>query len=197
MDDFLLGATVPGMEGRGCGKQAVIVAVERGTTSAPGGMAMRAVPDCGGGAYAAFAEARIHVLSHVMTDDWNGIRGGLAGWPGLDQGPFDPSDPARSLPTVHHAISNFRAYVQGTFHGVSRTRLQGVMDEFCWRYSQRGSRGIATALMRDCLGGYRTVAELLGSFGEQPYAPRFKAGSRLGREHRERVDAMVAAARTA
>ena len=195
MDDFLLGATVEGRVGRGCGKQPLICAVELGGPGRRGRCAIRVVEDCKGGTYADFAEARVDVLSHVVADDWNGIRGGLAGWPNLDQRRFDAADAESSLPVAHHVISNFRAWVQGTFHGLSRVRLQAYADEFSWRYSQRGSGGISTALLRDCTLGYATIPQLLGSFSPQPSGGGVRARGRSGRERRERVRELVEAAR--
>ena len=65
-----------------------------------------------------------------------------------------------------------------------------------WRYSHRGRGGAAAALLRDCCAGHRPRAELLrGAMEEQPYRAPFTAASREGREHAERVQALVAAAR--
>jgi len=44
------------------------------------------------------------------------------------------------LPVVHHVISNFKAHVRGTYHGVTQDRLQSYADEFCWRYNHRGMK---------------------------------------------------------
>ncbi len=34
-------------------------------------------------------------------------------------------------------ISNFKRFLVGTFHGVSRTRLQECLDEFVFRFNRR------------------------------------------------------------
>lgn len=91
--DFLLGTIMGGRVGRGCEKQPLTCAVERGAPGRRGRCAIGVVADCKGGTYAEFAEARVDVLSHVVADDRNGIRGGLAGWPNLDQRKFDAVDP--------------------------------------------------------------------------------------------------------
>ena len=195
MDDFLLGATVEGKVGRGCEKQPLICAVEPGGPGRRGRCATGVVADCRGGTYADFAEARADVLPHVAAGDRNGMRGGLAGWPNLDQRAFDAADPEGALPAARHVISSFRAWVQGASHGLSRARLQGHADEFSWRCSQRGSGGMSTALLRDCLLGYATIPRLLGSFAPQPSGGSVRARGRSGRERRERVAALVEAAR--
>ena len=184
MDDLLLGATVAGGVGRGCEKRPLICAVELGGPGRRGRCATRVAGDCKGGTYADFAEERADVLSRVVTDDRNGIRGGLAGWPNLDQRRFDAADPEGALPAARHVISSFRAWVQGAFHGLSRVRLQGCADEFSWRCSQRGSGGISTALLRDCTLGYATISQLLGSFSPQPSGGSVRARGRSGRERR-------------
>lgn len=148
MDDFFVGAAAAGTVGRGTTRQPVICAVSRGGRGGPGTCALRVVPDAAGGAYSRFAEEHVGVLSHVRADMWQGVTAGLRGWPGLDQRPFDASDPASSLALVHHVISDFKAYALGTFHGLSRARPQGVCDEFSWRYCHRGPAP-ASALAAD------------------------------------------------
>ena len=38
---------------------------------------------------------------------------------------------------VHRVISNFKAYVEGAFHGLPKTHMQAYADSFSWRYSHR------------------------------------------------------------
>lgn len=186
-----MGAAAAGTVGRGTTRQALICAVSRGGRSGRGMCAMRVVPDAAGGAYSRFAEEHVGVLSHVRADMWPGVTTGLRGWPGLDQRPFDASDPASALSLVHHVISNFKAYALGTFHGLSRTRLQGVCDEFCWRYCHRGPAP-ASALAADAAAAPHVPrAELEASFAEQPRVatPRAHTGARV--RQGERVETLL------
>ncbi|MEI6859781.1 MAG: transposase, partial [Shewanella sp.] len=41
------------------------------------------------------------------------------------------------LPWVHIAIGNLKAFLLGTFHGVSGKYLQEYLDEFCYRFNRR------------------------------------------------------------
>ncbi|MFN7310681.1 MAG: transposase, partial [Vampirovibrionales bacterium] len=41
------------------------------------------------------------------------------------------------LPWVHITIANLKRFLLGTFHGVSGDRLQGYIDEFCYRFNRR------------------------------------------------------------
>lgn len=46
-----------------------------------------------------------------------------------------------NLPWVHILISNAKAFLLGTFHGVSRKHLQRYLDEFCYRFNRRKWQG--------------------------------------------------------
>jgi transposase-like protein len=38
---------------------------------------------------------------------------------------------------IHTIISNAKAFIQGTYHGVSKKYLQPYLDEFCYRFNRR------------------------------------------------------------
>lgn len=166
VDDAYIGSKGK-MRGRGTQKAAFIVAAER---RRGGGLALRAVSDCSGATYRAFARDHICGSSHVRSDDWSGTCAGLKGWPGLDQRKFDASDADASLPLVHHVISNFKAHVVGTYHGVRQPYLQSYMDEFSWRYNHRGCGCKMALLLRDVCGCGGKVAKgnMVLVFSAQP-----------------------------
>jgi hypothetical protein len=41
------------------------------------------------------------------------------------------------LPWVHIAIGNLKAFLLGTFHGVTGKFLQEYLNEFCYRFNRR------------------------------------------------------------
>jgi len=41
------------------------------------------------------------------------------------------------LPLVHRVISNFKRFILGTFHGVSKTDLHEYLQEFVYRFNRR------------------------------------------------------------
>lgn len=43
------------------------------------------------------------------------------------------------LKWTHILISNAKAFIQGTFHGVGKKHLQAYLDEFCYRFNRRWS----------------------------------------------------------
>ena len=51
--------------------------------------------------------------------------------------PTPPDRADERLPFVHLAISNFKRFLLGAFHGVSGKRLQEYLDEFVFRFNRR------------------------------------------------------------
>ncbi len=94
----------------------------------------------------------------------------------------------------HHVISNFKAFVLGTFHGLAKVSMQGAADEFSWRYSHRGSASACSDLLRDCLRGRYRRGELMAALSEQPPRPPLRTRGRAGAGHRELVNGLRAEA---
>ncbi len=96
-----------------------------------------------------------------------GTKAGLKRWSNLDSHPFDADDEARSLPVVHHVISNLASII-GTYHGATEAYIQSYMDEFCWRYNHRGMKAKFETMVSDlCAHRKKTRSELLELFVPQ------------------------------
>jgi hypothetical protein len=150
------------VRGRGTKKVSFIVAAEK---KEGGGVCMRAAEGLKGGGYKEFARWHICPTSRIATDAFLGIRSGLAQFSGLEAAPFDGDDGERSLPTAHHIISNFKAHISGTYHGVRKEHLQGYMDEFSYRYNNRRNIDVFHVLVSDvCLSIKRARPLLLELF---------------------------------
>lgn len=48
-----------------------------------------------------------------------------------------PDKAGEWLPWVHIAIGNLKAFLLGTYHGVSSKYLQEYLNEFCYRFNRR------------------------------------------------------------
>jgi transposase-like protein len=46
------------------------------------------------------------------------------------------------LKWAHILVSNAKAFILGTFHGVDRKHLQFYLDEFCYRLNRRWTEGL-------------------------------------------------------
>ena len=52
------------------------------------------------------------------------------------------------LPQIHLVFTNLKAWIRGTFHGVSKKHMQRYLDEFVFRFNQRGDEyGLLQALL--------------------------------------------------
>lgn len=142
MDEMFIGAPTKGKKrGRGTEQTPVLVAVSFLTEKRGGehmGFAkLRAVGRIDAATVVAFANETIAPRSRVRTD-------GLPVYPALEKYGFLHSPiPVRRrrahtlLPHVHTFISNLRAFVLGTYHGLGEKYLQQYLDEFCYRFNRR------------------------------------------------------------
>jgi hypothetical protein len=116
----------------------MLAAVDR-APAGRGSCAIRCAQDCSGDSWRQFGHDHLCHASRIRADAWSGIAAGLSSFRGLEQKEYDSSDGDASLPMVHRVISNFKAYVEGAFHGLSKKHLQSYADSYSWRYSHRSS----------------------------------------------------------
>lgn len=145
MDEMFIGApTEAKKRGRGTEKVPVLVAVSflRGArgTEYMGFAKLRVVETVTAETVAAFAKDAVESGSRVRSD-------GLSVYPALgrrglvhDRRTVGRRKAHLVLPHVHTFISNLRAFVMGTYHGLEETHLQQYLDEFCYRFNRRKHR---------------------------------------------------------
>jgi transposase-like protein len=145
MDEMYVGApTEAKKRGRGTEKTPVLVAVSYVTgkdgEEYMGFAKMRSVKTIDGPTAIRFAEDVIESGSTIRTD-------GLSVFPSLEEHGFiHDRNPVKRrkahvvLPHVHTYISNLKAFIQGTHHGLDETHLQQYLDEFCYRFNRRRHR---------------------------------------------------------
>lgn len=49
----------------------------------------------------------------------------------------DKEQGLKTFKWLHTVISNAKAFIIGTFHGLDRCHLQAYLDEFCYRFNRR------------------------------------------------------------
>ena len=136
---FVGGPRTGGKRGRGApNKTMVAVLVERREKTA-GAVALVTVPD---GSWSSLGPAVRGAIegknATVVTDDWSGYRP-LASQ-GVDHQPEIQGSPERAaqlLPWAHIVISNLKAWLLGTFRGVSHKHLPLYLKEFTYRFNRR------------------------------------------------------------
>lgn len=141
IDEFFLGGHEEGLKGgRQRGKKALVgVAIEvRGQGS--GRLRLAVLPDASGPALLAFTQATTAPGAIVHTD-------GLQSYKTLAKHGYDhrrrPQSTAASgeqlLPRAHRAVSNLKAWMDGTHRGVSDHHLPVYLDEYVFRHNRRAT----------------------------------------------------------
>ena len=165
MDDaFFGGSSQGGKRGRGTNKTVVVVSVSLADNGKPQFAKMEVVETVDGETVKSFAERSIAKGSEIHTDglpvysilDKNGYS--------LVQKIFDPKTEPEHLHWTHIIISNAKAFINGTFHGLDSVHLQSYLDEFCYRLNRRWMTStIFSRLLNACVHvGKITYHELIG-----------------------------------
>ncbi len=145
MDEMFIGSpTEDKKRGRGTEQTPVLVAVsympaEDGKEYV-GFAKLRAVKNIDAPTIIRFAKDVIEKGSTIRSD-------GYTVYPPLEDNGFihdrNPVGKRKAhviLPHVHTYISNLKAFIQGTHHGLAETHLQQYLDEFCYRFNRRKKR---------------------------------------------------------
>jgi transposase-like protein len=138
MDEGFFGGTAEGSKrGRGTEKTAVLVSVSLTDSGKPKFARMQVLEVVNGDAVKEFSKKRIVPGTEIRTD-------GLAVYNCLSEEgflhttiPFNKKKHPEHLHWTHIVISNAKAFVQGTFHGLDAKHLQRYLDEFCYRLNRR------------------------------------------------------------
>ena len=136
IDDALVGGRRSGKRGRGAdGKSAVLVAVENRNQHA-GFIAMQQVSAVTKKSVAKFVQNHLPPGQRVRSDALASLV--AIGKTQHHAARVTPPDQAGEwLPWVHIAIGNLKAFLLGTYHGVSSKYLQEYLNEFCYRFNRR------------------------------------------------------------
>lgn len=143
VDDAYFGApTRGGKRGRGTGKARVLVGVSLSPQGRPLHAKMRLVPDLRAAIIQEAMGSMLDPGAHLSTDGHKSYpvaaRGARLTITARD---FDPVNEPGHLKWLHTIVSNAKAFIAGTYHGLDRKHLQAYFDEYCYRFSRRGFSG--------------------------------------------------------
>jgi transposase-like protein len=130
--------TEPKKRGRGTNKSKVIVAVSLSDDGKPRYVRMQVVDNFRAKTIEAFAESYIEKGSKIITDGFQAYKSQKIKkdyFVDYDMSPANSED--SKLEWLHTIISNAKAFVLGTFHGLKADELQFYLDEFCYRFNRR------------------------------------------------------------
>jgi len=164
-DDAFFGSpSEGGKRGRGTDKTAVLVSVSLTEEGKPKYAKMEVVENVDGKSVSSFAKDNISLGSEVRTDGYSTYSVLQANGYSLVKKKHDPKSDPKHLRWTHIIISNAKAFVNGTFHGLDSIHLQRYLDEFCYRLNRRWSvDNIFSGLLSACvIAGKITNYELIG-----------------------------------
>jgi transposase-like protein len=138
MDDSFFGSpSEGGKRGRGTDKTPVVIGLSLDEQGRPGYVKAQVIASVDGDSLLKFAESAIHQGSTIRSDGYspynklkeNGYR--------LEAECFDSKEKPEHLKWLHIVVSNMKAFLLGTYHGVGGGHLQAFLDEFCYRFNRR------------------------------------------------------------
>ena len=142
VDETYVGAKVSGKRGRGAGNKSIVIgAVEVIDTSdkqVGGRIRMRKIPSIGGDYLEKFILENAEKGSTIVTD-------GYRGYSGIENKGYNhriitgesSEDIAKKLRHIHIVFGNLKAFLNGTYHGVSSKHLQAYLNEYVFRFNRR------------------------------------------------------------
>jgi transposase-like protein len=137
MDDaFFGGPSEDGKRGRGTDKTPAIIAVSLDEDGNPKYVKIEVVEGVNGAMVVEAAKAMVEPGAVVRTD-------GLPSYNALKEDyehqseVFDPEKRPEHLRWLHVIVSNLKAFIAGTYHGLDKKHLQRYFNEFCYRFNRR------------------------------------------------------------
>lgn len=137
-DAYFGGPTVGKKRGRGTEKVKVFVALSLDERGNPRFLKMRVTPNIKRASVRKFAHAAFADGSEIHSDGYRSYIPALEGY-GHEHKPYTPG--CGSLHWLHIVISNAKAFILGTYHGLPKTSIQSYLDEFCFRFCRRSFGG--------------------------------------------------------
>jgi transposase-like protein len=138
MDDAFFGAPAEGgKRGRGTDKTPAIAALELDRHGHPEHFKIEVVESVDGKTIEGMAVRDIQSGAEIHTDGlnaYNKLEG--AGFQHQSTN-FSPEENPDHLHWLHTIISNLKAFIGGTYHGLGKKYLQRYFDEFCYRFNRR------------------------------------------------------------
>ena len=138
MDDAFFGASSEnGKRGRGTDKTPAIIGVSLDNDGNPGYVKIEVVDNVNGVSVVETAQAMVEAGSEIRTDglsSYNALKK-----EGYEHHPenFDPKNHPEHLRWLHVIVSNLKAFIAGTYHGLEKKHLQRYCNEFCYRFNRR------------------------------------------------------------
>ena len=137
-DAYFGGPTAGKKRGRGTEKAKVFVALSLDERGNPRFLKMRVTPNLRQASVKKFAHAAFADDTVIHSDGYRSYIPALEGY-SHEHRSYDPK--SGLLHWLHIVISNAKAFILGTYHGLPKKNLQSYLDEYSFRFSRRGFGG--------------------------------------------------------
>ena len=137
-DAYFGGPTAGKKRGRGTEKAKVFVALSLDERGNPRFLKMRVTPNLKQASVKKFANAAFADGGVIHSDGYRSFIPALEGYT-HEHRPYDPK--SGLLHWLHIVISNAKAFILGTYHGLPKKNLQSYLDEYSFRFSRRSFGG--------------------------------------------------------
>ena len=146
--------------GRGTTKSKVVIGLSM-QDDRPAFLKMKVLPVLNAEELSGFTLDNIDPDATVITDAFPGYRG-LEDIVFKHEALVYSQQPEEFLKWIHTVIANAKAYIMGTYHGLSSRHLQAYLDEFCFRFNRRFKpEELFSRTLAACVdGSWITYAEL-------------------------------------
>jgi transposase-like protein len=138
LDDAFFGATDEGgKRGRGTSKTQVVVGLSLTEKGHPKFAKMEIVDDLTADSIAMFTQNNIESGSTISTDAYSSYKQLKSNGYNHEPKIFNPKENKEHLKWLHTIVSNAKAFINGTFHGLDKKHLDFYLAEFCYRFNRR------------------------------------------------------------
>lgn len=135
-DAFFGGAHAGSKRGRGTDKAPVVFALSFDAKDHCQFLKAKVLPAVNGEELKSFSREGIEGGASLQSDGLPAYKA-LGEEYNLVQQPFNPTDNPEHLKWLHIIVSNAKAFIQGTYHGLDSKHLQLYLDEFAFRFGRR------------------------------------------------------------
>lgn len=162
-DSFFGGAHAGSKRGRGTDKAPVIFSLSLDKKGRPGYLRAQVVKRVDGETVKQVAKAHINPGCALRSDGLHAYHSLSASGYQHEPKVFDLKENPKHLKWIHVMISNAKAFIAGTCHGLSNVHLQAFLDEFCFRFNRRkwASQIFGRTLSACVLAGVFTRSQIL------------------------------------
>jgi len=158
LDDAFFGApTEGGKRGRGTEQTPVLVALSLDKKGCPKYLKMQVIPDVKGTTLVDFAQKYIETGATISSDKYRSYQTLAKNGYQHEAKLFNPAENPDHLKWLHTVISNVKAFIGGTYHGLDRKHLQAYLDEFCYRFNRREVKSEVFNRLAQCCVSSSTI----------------------------------------